>query len=283
MDLGRLRELSSPCRLCPRECLANRAEGKFGRCGVGLQPLLASFGPHFGEESCLVGRGGSGTIFLGGCNLLCLFCQNSDISHGRTGRPATAEELAGVMQLLEGKGCENINLVTPTHFAPELAEAVELARARGLAIPLVWNCGGYESVEALRALEGLVDIYMPDIKTLDPNFSRAAFGAPDYPERVREALIEMQKQVGDLVVKGGVAVKGLLVRHLVMPGMVEDSLRIIEFLAEKVSRNAYVNVMGQYRPCYRARELPGMDRRPYWEEIESVRAAALRAGLRLAD
>jgi len=283
MDLERLRELGSPCRLCPRECRARRAEGELGRCGVGPEPLLASFGPHFGEEPCLVGSGGSGTIFLGGCNLLCLFCQNHDLSHGRAGRSATPAQIAEVMRLLEAGGCENVNFVTPTHSAPALAEAVRLARSSGVAVPVVWNCGGYESVEALRALEGLVEIYMPDLKTLDAEFSRAAFGAADYPERAKEAILEMQRQVGDLVIEDGVAVRGLLVRHLVMPGMVEDSVRIVEFLAREVSPKACVNVMGQYRPCYRAHELPGLSRRPTHEEVQLARSAALAAGLRLAD
>ncbi|MHC4503717.1 MAG: radical SAM protein [Planctomycetota bacterium] len=277
-----LDELQSPCRLCPRECGARRAEGELGRCGVGASPLVASFGAHLGEEPCLVGRGGSGTIFLGGCNLLCLFCQNADISHGRGGRPATVETLAGIMRHLEESGCENVNFVTPTHFAPPIAEGVRLAREGGLSVPVVWNCGGYEALEVLRGLEGSVEIYMPDAKTLSTDFARRAFAASDYPERMREALVEMQRQVGDLVIGRGRAVRGLLVRHLVMPGMLDDTKEVLDFLAREVSPNAFVNVMGQYRPCHRALEVPGLGRRPTREEITEAQGYARKLGLRLA-
>jgi putative pyruvate formate lyase activating enzyme len=249
---------------------------------VGDGPLVASFGAHLGEEPCLVGRGGSGTIFLGGCNLLCLFCQNADISHGRAGRPVTVDTLAGIMRHLEESGCENVNFVTPTHFAPPIAAAVRLAREGGLSVPVVWNCGGYETVEVLRGLEGLVEIYMPDAKTLSGEFARQAFAAGDYPERMREALVEMQRQVGDLVIERGRAVRGVLVRHLVMPGMLDDTKQVLDFVAHDVSPNAFVNVMGQYRPCHRALELPGMGRRPTREEIMEAQGYARKLGLRLA-
>jgi putative pyruvate formate lyase activating enzyme len=277
-----LRLLQSPCRLCPRSCGARRAEGELGVCGVGSEVLVASAGPHSGEEACLVGHGGSGTIFLGGCNLLCRFCQNAETSHGREGTPASPEAVARLMRRLEDTGCENVNFVTPTHVAPSLAEAIARARAEGLEIPVVWNCGGYESVEALRALEGLVEIYMPDLKTLDADFAGAAFDAPDYPDRAREAIREMQRQVGDLVLEDGVAARGLLVRHLVMPGMGEDTRRVLDFLAREVSPRAFVNVMGQYRPCYRAGEIDGLDlRRPTVDEIGAARRYAAGLGLRL--
>ena len=285
----RLLSLRSPCRLCPRECGAKRAEGETGRCGVpSITPdgrpgaRVPSFGAHFGEEPCLVGRGGSGTIFLGGCNLLCLFCQNHDISHGRGGSTVTVKQLAATMLALQAQGCVNVNFVTPTHFAPELAEAVGVAREAGLEVPVVWNCGGYESVEVLRELEGTVEIYMPDAKTLDPDFARAAMAAPDYPERMKAALVEMHRQVGDLVVEKGVAVRGVLVRHLVMPGMVEDSKRVLDFLAHDLSPNTFVNVMAQYRPCFRAGEVAGLSRRPRPEEIEAATGYARGLGLRLA-
>ena len=281
-SVSRLRERESPCRLCPRECGALRAEGETGRCGVPAGALVASFGAHFGEEPCLVGRGGSGTIFLGGCNLLCLFCQNDDLSHGRAGRVVSVKQLAATMLALQAQGCENVNFVTPTHFAPELAEAVGVAREAGLTVPVVWNCGGYESVEALRELEGTVEIYMPDAKTLSPDFARAAMDAPDYPDRMKEALIEMHRQVGELVIEKGVAVRGVLVRHLVMPGMLEDSKRVLDFLATELSSNTFVTVMGQYRPCFRAKEVPGLSRRPTPEEIETAQAHARGLGLRLA-
>jgi putative pyruvate formate lyase activating enzyme len=244
---------------------------------------VASAGPHFGEESCLVGRGGSGTIFLGGCNLRCLFCQNHETSHGREGREAAPEAIAALMRRLEDLGCENINFVTPTHVAPQLAAAIACARGGGLEIPVVWNCGGYESVEALRLLEGRVDIYMPDLKTLDPGFARRAFDVSDYPDRARAALMEMQRQVGDLVIEHGLATRGLLVRHLVMPGMARDTAAVLDFLAHDVSPRAYVNVMGQYRPQYRAWEIESLPaRRPTPEEMGKAHRHAERLGLRLA-
>ncbi len=282
-NLDALQALQSPCRLCPRGCAARRGEGEVGRCRAGATALVASAGPHFGEESVLVGAGGSGTIFLGGCNLLCLFCQNFDISHGRAGVPASTDILAGTMLRLEERGCANVNLVTPTHFAPQLAQAVRLARDEGLSVPVVWNCGGYESVEALKELEGVVEIYMPDTKTLDSDFARRAMDAPDYPERMNEALVEMQRQVGDLAIEGGLAARGLLIRHLVMPGMVDDSKAVLDMIARDVSPNAYVNVMGQYRPCFRAREVRGLDHRPTREEIAESRGHARALGLRLAE
>ncbi|MHC4250249.1 MAG: radical SAM protein [Planctomycetota bacterium] len=278
-----LRELQSPCRLCPRACGARRAEGELGYCRVGTTALVASAGPHFGEEPVLVGSGGSGTIFLGGCNLLCLFCQNYDISHGRAGGEASPEDIARIALRLEASGCVNVNFVTPTHFAPQLAEAIRTAREAGLTVPVVWNCGGYESAEALRELDGLVEIYMPDAKTLDADFARRAMDAPDYPERMSEALVEMQRQVGDLVVEQGLAVSGLLIRHLVMPGMLDDSRAVLDMIARDVSANAYVNVMGQYRPCFRAREVEGLGVRPAPEEIAEARAHARSLGLRLAE
>ena len=290
----RLLSLRSPCRLCPRECGALRADGETGYCGVSClgpdgrlsrgttRALVASFGAHFGEEPCLVGKGGSGTIFLGGCNLLCLFCQNYDISHGRAGSVVTVKQLAATMLTLQAQGCENVNFVTPTHFAPELIEAVSLAREAGLEVPVVWNCGGYESVEVLRELDGKVEIYMPDAKTLDSDFARAAMNAPDYPERMKESLVEMHRQVGDLVVEKGRAVRGVLVRHLVMPGMLDDTKRVLDFLAGELSPNTFVNVMGQYRPCYRAKEVPRLLRRPTREELETARGYARALGLRLA-
>ena len=277
-----LNSLASPCRLCPRSCRAERALGKLGKCGVPFEPVVSSAGPHFGEEPVLVGRGGSGTIFLAGCNLLCLFCQNWDISHRRRGNECSAKDLAAMMLGLERMGCENVNFVTPTHFAHAVASAIRVARGRGLRVPVVYNCGGYESVEALRLLEGLVEVYMPDMKTLDAEFARRAMNAPDYPERGKSALREMHRQVGALVVEDGVAVRGLLVRHLVMPGMLEDSMRVFEFL-KGVSPETFVNVMGQYRPCHRAKELAGLSRRPSFEEIGRAKEHALSLGLRLCD
>jgi len=278
--LASLQRLASPCRLCPRACGVARDRGEKGFCGVGAEALLASAAPHFGEEPCLVGRGGSGTLFLAGCNLGCRFCQNWEISQGRTGEPATPAELARVMLRLQERGCVNINWVTPTHLVHRLVEALLLARRDGLTLPLVYNCGGYESLAALRLLAGVVEIYMPDLKSLDPAFGAAALQAPDYPERARAALVEMQRQVGDLELdECGIARKGLLVRHLVMPG--RDAGPVLEFLAREISPRCAVNVMGQYHPAGRAREVPGLERSPSREEVQEARERAFALGLRL--
>jgi putative pyruvate formate lyase activating enzyme len=283
VDLTALEGLISPCRLCPRECGAKRAAGERGFCKCGAEPLVGSVGPHFGEEDVLVGRGGSGTVFFAGCNLGCRFCQNWSLSHMLDGREFSVEEIARAMTALAAQGCENINFVTPTHFAPSVAGAVQLARRWGLSLPIVYNCGGYESVEVLKHLEGLVEIYMPDLKTLDADFAERALLAADYPQRAGEALLEMHRQVGDLRSdETGVARRGLLVRHLVMPGQVEDSKRCLEFLAREISPRTLVNVMGQYRPCGEADRVGGIYRRPTFEEIGEARAHARELGLRLA-
>ena len=276
----RLYELASPCRLCPRRCGALRADGEQGECGVGLNPLVASAGAHFGEERELVGRGGSGTIFFAGCNLACIFCQNYDISHLRAGRETTAAAVAEAMLALQRSGCENINFVTPTHVTPAVAEAIDEARGRGLAVPVVYNSGGYDSVEALRLMEGYVDVYMPDAKYGPGAPSLELSGAADYFERMTEALREMHRQVGDLATDGrGVATRGLLVRHLVLPGGLADSEPVLKFLAEELSPDTYVNVMAQYRPCYRADEVLALMRPPTLEEIEKAKEIARGLGL----
>ncbi len=281
--LKRLRDLQSPCRLCPRNCGAARADGEKGFCGTDSRAVVASFGAHYGEESVLVGSGGSGAIFLSGCNLKCAFCQNFDISHSVVGRRLSPGDIAGVMLGLARQGCENANFVTPTHHAPQVAEAVVIARGEGFSKPVVYNCGGYESVEAIKLLDGVVDIYMPDAKFLDEDASRRYLGAADYPSRMKAALREMHSQVGDLVVRGGVAVRGLLVRHLVMPGYTKDSKDVVDFLADEISRDTFVNVMGQYRPLFRAREFSEIAARPKASEIAEVHRYAEKKGLRLAD
>lgn len=257
-----------------------RAEGERGTCDVGVLPLVASAGPHFGEERELVGRGGSGTIFFAGCNLGCIFCQNYDISHLRAGREVTPAKVAEMMLALERQGCENVNVVTPTHVAPAVAEAIELARAQGLTVPIVYNSGGYDGVEVLTLLEGFIDIYMPDAKYGPAAPAADLTAAPDYFERMKEALREMHRQVGDLEVNGrGVATRGLLIRHLVLPDGLADSEPVLKFIAEELSPESYVNVMAQYRPCYRADEVPALMRPPNWEEIEKVKDAARALGL----
>ena len=232
MDLKALEALSEPCRLCARECNVSRNGSALGYCGVGHEAVISQVGLHFGEEECLVAGVGSGTVFFSGCNLLCIFCQNSSISHRKEGGRATVEQLVNAFLMLQEQGAANVNFVTPTHFTHVIAEAVVQAREKGLSIPTVYNCGGFEKVETLQAIEGLVDVYMPDLKTLDTEFAKAALNAPDYPEVVQAAFREMHRQVGDLVIEKGRAVRGLLVRHLVMPGQREDTRRCLEFLRD---------------------------------------------------
>jgi len=268
------------CTICPRNCAADRTTTT-GFCRAPAHLVLASAGPHFGEESPLVGSGGSGTIFLCGCNLQCVFCQNYDISHEVRGEIFDLDELVRLMLALERQRCENINFVTPTHYAPALADAIRIARRRGLVVPIVWNCGGYEKLESLQALAGLVEIYMPDVKFFDGAACERYLDAPDYGERVRAAVVEMHRQVGDLDIRDGVATGGLLVRHLVMPGHLADSLAILDFLAHEVSPSTYVNVMAQYHPCGDAVRYDEIATRPTREDIATARAAALEKGLRL--
>lgn len=246
---GRAAALLAACELCPRRCRADRTTGDLGTCGIGVLARIASYGPHHGEESVLRGWAGSGTVFFGGCNLRCRFCQNYDISHRPAGSEVEPEQLAAIFLDVQNMGCHNLNLVTPSHVVPQILMALAVAAPRGLRLPIVYNTGGYDAVATLTLLDGVVDVYMPDLKTLDAKFARGALTAADYPERAREAIAEMHRQVGDLVVDGdGLAVRGLLVRHLVMPGLVDDSARVFAFLAE-LSHSTFVNVMDQYRPC----------------------------------
>ncbi len=295
--LAAANRLLSPCALCPRECRVDRLAGETGFCHGGALARVASHGPHFGEEAPLVGHGGSGTIFLSGCNLGCIFCQNYDISHpvaGETpalpakgaalrGEEVTAQRLAGLMVSLQQRGCHNLNLVTPTHFLPQILAAIHNAIPLGLRLPIVYNCGGYESVAALRLLDGVVDIYMPDAKFLDAAVARRLCQAPDYPERMQAAIREMHRQVGPLQVgPDGIARRGLLVRHLVMPEGQSTTPEVMRFLAS-LDPDTYVNVMDQYHPCYRAAEVPEIARRLTREEYTAALDAARRAGLRRLD
>jgi len=268
------------CELCPRLCGVDRLAGETGVCGGGAVAEVSSAGPHFGEEPPLVGWGGSGTIFLTHCNLRCLFCQNYDISHLGRGREVSAAELGEIMLELQRRGCHNINLVTPTHYLPQILAGLQEAAAGGLQVPLVWNCGGYENVEALRLLEGIVDIYMPDIKFAGEEPAMRYCDAPDYFTRVKEAVREMHRQVGDLKTgEHGLAERGLLVRHLVLPGGLAGTAEVVRFLAEEVSTDTWVNIMDQYRPCYRAGEFPEISRRLTGTEYREAVILARRAGL----
>jgi len=277
----RLWDRMNHCTLCPRQCKVERGSGKVGFCGIGDMPIVSSVGPHFGEESVLVGPGGSGTIFFAGCSLGCVFCQNFDISHLRHGRPMTIEQLAGAMLELQHYACSNINLVTPTHLAAPIAAAIEPARKDGLQIPIVYNTGGYDSVETLKLLDGFVDIYMPDMKYSDPDIADELSAAPDYPQVNRAAVKEMHRQVGELQVINGLATKGLLIRHLVLPDNLAGSFEVIDFLAEEISPSTTINVMDQYRPCYNASAHPRINRRPTQKEIASARKYALQKGLNI--
>jgi putative pyruvate formate lyase activating enzyme len=282
-SIEQLWDLMDPCTLCPRECKVHRRDGQTGFCGIGDMPVISSVGPHFGEESVLVGSGGSGTIFFAGCNLGCVFCQNFDISHHRHGHKVTIEQLAKSMFELQYYGCCNINFVTPTHVAPAIVAALKLAREEGLTLSTVYNTGGYDSVETLKLLEGFVDIYMPDMKYADAKVAEELSDAPDYPQINREAVKEMHRQVGDLRTEKGLATAGLLVRHLVLPENLAGSFEIIDFLAEQISPKTTINVMDQYRPCYKASSHPRINRRPTTEEIQSVRRYAIQKGLNVLD
>jgi len=278
-----LRELMRACRLCPRACGVDRLSGETGACRTGEQPVVSSYGPHFGEERPLVGRRGSGTVFLTHCNLRCIFCQNYDISQLGDGRVTTTERLAEMMLELQERGCHNINWVSPTHQVSAMVEATIIARRRGLRVPIVYNCGGYESVETLELLDGIVDIYMPDAKYGDNEVGRVLSGVPDYWDRCREALAEMHRQAGDLRADSqGIATRGLLVRHLVLPEDMAKTAVVMEHLAS-VSRDTYVNVMAQYRPAYRAREIAVISRPVSSAEFRSAVQAALDAGLHRLD
>ncbi|MHC4778512.1 MAG: radical SAM protein [Planctomycetota bacterium] len=275
-------ESMAPCRLCPRLCESDRRTGETGICDTAWLPAVSSVTPHFGEEDPLVGQGGSGTVFMTGCNLRCVFCQNHDISTGGSGREVQVKDLATMILGLQHRGCHNVNFVTPTHQSPPIMKALALARNEGLELPVVYNCGGYECLETLNLLDGFVQIYMPDVKFLDSESASRYCSAPDYPEVMKAAVSEMHAQVGDLVVKGGIATSGLLVRHLVMPGAVDQGLELMDFLAREVSSNTYVNVMAQYRPMHKAHSFPEIARTPSFEEVLTVRQHVKNLGLRLA-
>jgi putative pyruvate formate lyase activating enzyme len=271
------------CTLCPHRCRTDRINGRGGKCRTGALPVLSSFNPHFGEEAPLVGRHGSGTIFFSHCNLSCIFCQNYDISHLGRGEEISYAELAEVMLHLQKKGCHNINLVTPTHVNYAIIKALILAIPRGLKIPLVYNSGGYDDAGVIRLLEGVYDIYMPDLKYMDPDTASRLSGAHDYPSNATAAIMEMHLQVGDLVLdQYGIARRGLLVRHLVLPGNIAATDRVIQFIAN-LSTHTYLNIMDQYRPEYRAYECPDLKRRATLAEHDEAVALALRCGLSRID
>ncbi len=272
------------CDLCPRECGVDRTRSELGFCRTGRYARVASNSPHFGEEAPLVGRFGSGTIFFSSCNLLCSFCQNYDISHLHQGVEVSPQQIASMMLALMEQGCHNINFVTPSHVVPQILEALPIAIEHGLNVPLVYNTGSYDKVNTLKLLDGIFDIYMPDFKFWDEKWAQRFCQAPDYSRVARKAIIEMHSQVGDLELDDrGIAKKGLLVRHLVMPNNITNTSEITHFLAKRISENTYVNIMDQYRPCFKARDDELINRGISSDEyIQAVRDA-IAAGIHRLD
>jgi len=283
------------CQICPRQCRNNRVKGEKGFCQLGYLPVVSSFQPHFGEERVLVGqprwgpgtqqgKHGSGTIFFTSCNLACLFCQNYEISQLRQGEEVSFEKLAEMMLKLQEIGCHNINFVTPTSQVPQIIKALIMAKNQGLKIPLVYNTNAYDSVTILKLLKGIVDIYMPDAKYADNKVSLKYSNAPNYFEIIKKAIKEMHQQVGDLVVnQEGIATKGLLVRHLVLPNNLAGSKEIFNFLAKEISPDTFLNIMDQYHPCYQAYDYPELSRPITSEEYqEAVNLAKCEGLTRLA-
>lgn len=281
--IEKLRLIMENCTLCPRSCRLNRLKGLIGQCGAAADLVISSAGPHFGEERELVGRGGSGTIFFVNCNLECLFCQNWTISRGmEAGQSITIDDLASIMLSLQKQGCSNINLVSPTPYLYQITAALDRAAESGLQLPVVYNCGGYESLNSLRLLEGFIDIYMPDAKYASDQMGERYSGVKDYFTRLSEALEEMQRQVGDLQIGlDNLAWRGLLIRHLVMPENIAGSEKMARFLSKQISPNCAVNVMAQYYPAYKASEYPSLNRRITHAEFEAARLSFQKAGLRL--
>jgi len=272
--------LLASCQICPRRCQVDRLNDERGYCRTGRWARVASYAPHYGEEPPLVGHSGSGTIFFSGCNLSCVFCQNWDISQMDAGREVTAEELAKMMLALQESGCHNINLVTPTHVVPQILEALVLAREEGLSVPLVYNSGGYDSAEALRLLDGIIDIYMPDAKYGQDGPALKYSAAPGYTTVNKAALKEMHRQVGDLQLdEEGIALQGLLVRHLVLPADAAGTEEVVRFISQEISVHTYLNVMAQYHPEYQACRYPELSRAITAREYAQALGLAQRAGL----
>lgn len=271
------------CTLCPRHCEVDRTSGEVGFCKTTDKPFVSSWGPHFGEERPLVGYYGSGTIFFGYCNLGCIYCQNYTISHLGEGQYISEEKLANIMIDLQSIGCHNINLVTPTHQMPMILASIIIAMDKGLTLPIVYNCGGYESLESLKILEGIVDIYMPDYKYSDPEMGLKYSKAKDYPEVAKRAIKEMHRQVGDLVIEYGIAKRGLLIRHLVLPNNIAGTKEFVNFIASEISKNTYVNIMDQYRPCYKAYDYTDLNRRITSKEFKEAIKMAIEAGITRLD
>jgi putative pyruvate formate lyase activating enzyme len=277
--------LGERCVVCPRGCKVDRRADVAGLCAIGRHAVVASYFPHFGEEDCLRGRRGSGTIFFSGCNLRCVFCQNHDISWQVRGELVTPERLAEMMLELQAVGCHNINWVTPEHVVPQILEALPLAFAGGLELPIVYNTSAYDSLDSLRLMEGIVDVYMPDFKLWTGEAARRYLKRADYPDVARETIVEMNRQVGDLVLDGrGLARRGIILRHLIMPGLLEETEAILRFVAEEFGTSTYVNLMAQYYVSGKVGEngqYGEIARGIYREEYEQALALTRELGLRL--
>ena len=279
--IEKLFKILENCEVCPRKCHLNRLKNKKGFCLLGYLPTVSAFHPHFGEENVLVGSRGSGTIFFTSCNLACVYCQNYEISQLRIGEKISFERLAEMMIELRNKGCHNINLVSPTSHVPAIVKALFIAREQGLKLPLVYNTNAYDSVETLKLLDGIVDIYMPDAKYSDDKIALKYSNAPKYYEIMKKAIKEMYRQVGDLMInKEGIAVRGLLVRHLVLPNNLAGTEEIVEFLAKEISQNTFLNIMDQYYPYFKANQYSELSRRITNEEYLQAVNLAKKAGLK---
>lgn len=274
------------CKICPWDCNINRLEDEKKVCRTGRLARVSSYFPHFGEEDCLRGWSGSGTIFFAWCNLRCVFCQNFDISQNEAGKEVTPAELAAMMIELQKKGCHNINWVTPEHVVPQILESLPMAIEMGLRLPIVYNTSAFDSLDSIRLMDGIVDIYMPDFKYWSEDKSQRYLKTTKYPKAARQVIEEMHKQVGDLTFdEKGLAERGLLVRHLVMPDEQDESRRILNFLAEEISPNTYVNIMGQYYPAGKVddRKFPEINRRITSREVDETILIAKEAGLSRFD
>ena len=261
------------CKICPRFCRVNRKKGELGFCGAGSEALVAHYGPHFGEEPPITGTNGSGNIFFSLCNLRCVYCQNYQISHDSCGGVVTVEELVTIFFSLEAMGCHNVNLVSPTPYIPFIAAAVSEAKGKGITIPFIYNTNAYENTEALRHLEGLIDIYLPDFKYWSVSAAERLSGVPKgapYRENAQAAIIEMKRQVGDLLIEDGIAKKGILVRHLVLPGGVAGSREVFRWIDERLGEKTFVGLMSQYLPIHRSNEYPILNRRVRQDEYDGV-------------
>jgi len=273
-------KLLKNCRICPQNCRVDRAKGEKGVCRAGRELVVSGVSPHYGEEKVLVGKGGSGTIFFSWCNLSCVFCQNCDTSQEGNGYTISEEKLGEAMVRLQNLGVENINLVSPSHYWPQILKAIYYAANKGLKIPIVYNTGCYDTTTALRFMEDVVDIYMPDIKFSDDETARKYAGAPRYFSVAKKAVKEMHRQVGDLKLDSrGIAYRGLLIRHLVLPEDLSGTEEVLDFIAEEVSKNTYINIMDQYYPAHKAYNIPPLNRRITKKEFRKAIVMAQKKGL----